>query len=94
MVKKAVDAEKPAKKSEAQVSIPSLPTSFPILYVMRIRLRVTLSFFFCLIVKKIIIAKSSTGTAKKGKVSPYNKFMKTELARLKESDPDMKHAER
>ena len=42
----------------------------------------------------IHIAKSSASVAKKGKVSPYNKFMKTELARLKESDPDMKHAER
>ncbi|EJD03751.1 uncharacterized protein FOMMEDRAFT_167076 [Fomitiporia mediterranea MF3/22] len=36
----------------------------------------------------------SVGGTKKGKVSPYNKFMKEELARLKESDPDMKHPER
>ncbi|KAL5495059.1 hypothetical protein ACEPAH_852 [Sanghuangporus vaninii] len=36
----------------------------------------------------------SGGSAKKGKVSPYNKFMKEELARLKESSPDLKHPER
>ena len=34
----------------------------------------------------------STGGAKK--TSPYNRFMKAELARLKEKDPDMKHADR
>lgn len=37
------------------------------------------------------IAKSG-GAGKK--LSPYNKFMKTELARLKESEPDMAHMDR
>jgi len=36
----------------------------------------------------------STGGAKTKKISPYNKFMKDELARLKEKDPDTKHPER
>lgn len=37
-------------------------------------------------------AKSSSGT--KRKISPYNKFVKEELARLKESHPDLTHKER
>lgn len=39
-------------------------------------------------------AKSTGGAKGKGKISPYNKFMKEELARLKESEPDMRHPER
>lgn len=35
----------------------------------------------------------SRGTKGKG-ISPYNKFMKDELARLKEDEPDMPHPER
>ena len=38
------------------------------------------------------IAKSSGGSGKK--LSAYNKLMKAELARLKESDPDMAHKDR
>ncbi|KII93960.1 hypothetical protein PLICRDRAFT_411156 [Plicaturopsis crispa FD-325 SS-3] len=38
-------------------------------------------------------AKSSAGGAKK-KMTAYNKFMKTELARLKESEPDIEHKDR
>lgn len=38
------------------------------------------------------LAKSSGGTKKK--ISPYNKFVKEELARLKESHPDLTHKER
>ena len=38
------------------------------------------------------IAKSAGGGGKK--LSPYNKFMKTELARLKETEPNMAHMER
>lgn len=43
---------------------------------------------------KSIITVKSTGGAKAKKITPYNKFMKDELARLKESSPDMKHPER
>lgn len=39
-------------------------------------------------------AKSGAAGGKKGKVSPYNKFMKDELARLKESNPELKHPDR
>ena len=45
-------------------------------------------------VNYITTAKSGATGGKKGKVSPYNKFMKEELARLKEQSPDMKHPER
>ncbi|KAI5124116.1 hypothetical protein M0805_000929 [Coniferiporia weirii] len=38
--------------------------------------------------------KSSGGAKGRGKITPYNKFMKEELARLKDSEPDMKHPER
>ena len=38
-------------------------------------------------------AKSSAGGTKR-KISPYNKFVKEELARLKESHPDLTHKER
>ena len=41
----------------------------------------------------LFIAAKSGGAAK-GKLTPYNKFMKEELARLKEESPDMKHPER
>ncbi|KZP25328.1 hypothetical protein FIBSPDRAFT_855855 [Athelia psychrophila] len=37
--------------------------------------------------------KTKSGGSGK-KLSAYNKFMKTELARLKESEPDMPHTER
>ncbi|THH10964.1 hypothetical protein EW145_g957 [Phellinidium pouzarii] len=39
-------------------------------------------------------AKSSGGAKGKGKITPYNRYMREELARLKESDPEMKHPER
>lgn len=39
-------------------------------------------------------AKSTGGAKGKGKITPYNKFMKEELARLKDSHPDLKHPER
>ena len=38
-------------------------------------------------------AKSSAGGTKR-RISPYNKFVKEELARLKESHPDLTHKER
>lgn len=41
----------------------------------------------------VLSAKSSGGGAKK-KLSAYNKFMRTEMARLKDSDPDISHKER
>jgi hypothetical protein len=37
------------------------------------------------------IAKSGGGGKR---LSPYNKFMKTELARLKETEPNMAHMDR
>ncbi|ETW86856.1 hypothetical protein HETIRDRAFT_308278 [Heterobasidion irregulare TC 32-1] len=37
-------------------------------------------------------AKSSGGGRKK--LTAYNKFMQTEMARLKEEDPDMRHQDR
>lgn len=37
--------------------------------------------------------KSSAGGGKK-KLSAFNKFMQSELARLKDTDPDMPHQER
>ena len=40
------------------------------------------------------LAKSTGGAKGKGKITPYNKFMKEELARLKDQHPDMKHPER
>jgi len=42
--------------------------------------------------KPVKKAKSAGGGGKK--LSPYNKFMKTELARLKETEPNMAHMER
>ncbi|PWN97773.1 hypothetical protein FA09DRAFT_361076 [Tilletiopsis washingtonensis] len=38
--------------------------------------------------------KKVTSGGKKGKVSPYNAYMKRELAKLKESKPDMAHKDR
>ncbi|KAI0784906.1 hypothetical protein C8Q75DRAFT_809459 [Abortiporus biennis] len=41
--------------------------------------------------------KAKSAGAKKGgkkKLTEFNKFMQTELARLKESEPDMPHRER
>jgi hypothetical protein len=38
-------------------------------------------------------AKSSSGGGRK-KLTPFNKFMQTELARLKEDKPDITHQER
>jgi len=42
-------------------------------------------------------AKKTKAPAKKGgkkKLTPFNKFMQTELARLKEEKPDVPHKER
>jgi hypothetical protein len=39
-----------------------------------------------------LVAKSGGGGGKK--ISPYNKFVQQELARLKADDPDMPHTER
>lgn len=41
-----------------------------------------------------LFSAKSTGGRAKGKLTPYNKFMKQELARLKDADPDVKHADR
>jgi hypothetical protein len=41
----------------------------------------------------LLSAKSSAGGTKK-KLSAYNKFMRTEMARLKETDPNITHKER
>lgn len=49
---------------------------------------------FGIMILNPIITVKSTGGAKAKKITPYNKFMKDELARLKESSPDMKHPER
>ncbi|MFF7082135.1 hypothetical protein [Streptomyces lavendulae] len=38
-------------------------------------------------------AKASTGGGSK-KLTPFNTFMKTELARLAQTDPDLTHQER
>jgi hypothetical protein len=38
--------------------------------------------------------KSSAGGGGRKKLSAFNKFMQSEMARLKESDPDMPHQER
>jgi len=38
--------------------------------------------------------KKSVGGGAKKKSSPYNVFMKNELAKLKEKNPDMPHKER
>ncbi|KIM79804.1 hypothetical protein PILCRDRAFT_822980 [Piloderma croceum F 1598] len=43
--------------------------------------------------KPVKKTKSSIGGTKK-KLSAYNKFMRTEMARLKESDPNISHKER
>ncbi|KZV65573.1 hypothetical protein PENSPDRAFT_689735 [Peniophora sp. CONT] len=43
--------------------------------------------------KPVRKTKSSGGGPKK-KLSPFNKYMKKELARLKEDKPDMTHKER
>ena len=40
----------------------------------------------------VFFAAKSSGGVKK--LSPYNKFMKTELARLKETEPNMAHMDR
>ena len=42
----------------------------------------------------MISAKSTGGAKARGKITPYNKFMKEGLARLKEQSPEMKHPER
>lgn len=39
-----------------------------------------------------VLVKSSGGSKKK--LSAYNKFMRTEMARLKEDDPEITHKER
>ena len=53
--------------------------------------------FFALIAILLVIiqlfAESSAGGGRK-KLSAFNKFMQSEMARLKESDPDMPHQER
>ncbi|RDB29321.1 hypothetical protein Hypma_016008 [Hypsizygus marmoreus] len=38
--------------------------------------------------------KSSGGAGGKKKLTPFNKFMQTEMARLKEDEPDITHKER
>ncbi|KAH0837938.1 hypothetical protein J3R83DRAFT_6172 [Lanmaoa asiatica] len=38
--------------------------------------------------------KSSAGGGGRKKLSAFNKFMQSEMARLKQSDPDMPHQER
>ncbi|KAI9570169.1 hypothetical protein HD554DRAFT_385696 [Boletus coccyginus] len=38
--------------------------------------------------------KSSAGAGGRKKLSAFNKFMQSEMARLKESDPEMPHQER
>ncbi|KAI9460471.1 hypothetical protein BJY52DRAFT_1118095, partial [Lactarius psammicola] len=40
-----------------------------------------------------LTARSSGGGGRK-KLSAYNKFMQTEMARLKEDEPDMAHQDR
>ncbi|EPT03436.1 hypothetical protein FOMPIDRAFT_1022407 [Fomitopsis schrenkii] len=42
--------------------------------------------------KKVPKKKGSAGGRKK--LTPFNKFMQTEVARLKEQDPNMPHKER
>ncbi|SJL06090.1 uncharacterized protein ARMOST_09426 [Armillaria ostoyae] len=37
---------------------------------------------------------SSSGGAKKKKLTAFNKFMQTEMARLKETQPEISHQER
>ncbi|KAG7099790.1 hypothetical protein E1B28_001602 [Marasmius oreades] len=37
---------------------------------------------------------SSSGGLKKKKLTPFNKFIKQELTRLKEAEPDISHQER
>jgi len=41
----------------------------------------------------IATARSSSGGGRK-KLTAYNKFMQTEMARLKEDEPDMSHQAR
>ncbi|KAK7465554.1 hypothetical protein VKT23_005529 [Stygiomarasmius scandens] len=36
----------------------------------------------------------STGGGKRKKLTPFNKFMQSEMARLKEEEPDMPHQDR
>jgi hypothetical protein len=50
------------------------------------------AFAFGRLTHDLSLAKS--GGASKKKVSAYNKFMQTELARLKESEPNTPHLER
>lgn len=50
--------------------------------------------FGIMLLNLIMTAKSTGGAKARGKITPYNKFMKDELARLKESSPDLKHPER
>ncbi|KAF9024100.1 hypothetical protein BDZ89DRAFT_1069353 [Hymenopellis radicata] len=38
--------------------------------------------------------KSSGSRGAKKKLTPFNKFMQTEMARLKETEPDITHQER
>ncbi|EIM83621.1 uncharacterized protein STEHIDRAFT_63183, partial [Stereum hirsutum FP-91666 SS1] len=40
------------------------------------------------------LSAKSTGGGGRKKLSPYNKFMQTEMARLKETEPDIQHRDR
>lgn len=44
--------------------------------------------------RPLLSAKSAGGGGAKKKLSAYNKFMRTEMARLKETDPNITHKER
>ncbi|THV06594.1 hypothetical protein K435DRAFT_484218 [Dendrothele bispora CBS 962.96] len=45
-------------------------------------------------VKEKAPKKSKSTGGKRKKLTPFNKFMQTEMARLKEDEPDMSHQER
>ncbi|KAF9055954.1 hypothetical protein BJ165DRAFT_1429748 [Panaeolus papilionaceus] len=44
--------------------------------------------------KPVKKTKSTGGGGAKKKLSAFNKFMQTEMARLKEEEPDMQHKDR
>jgi hypothetical protein len=44
--------------------------------------------------RSLLAAKSTGGGGAKKKLSAYNKFMRTEMARLKDTDPNITHKER
>ncbi|KAL1921764.1 uncharacterized protein VTP21DRAFT_10406 [Calcarisporiella thermophila] len=43
--------------------------------------------------KESKVTKKSAGSGAGKKLSPYNKFMKTELAKVKSEKPDLNHKE-